>query len=137
MPQQVCLTQFYLTRSEIQQWAPEKRLKFSTFNAKKERLMESKIYKPAVPNQRCIIPVTYFFEPDRAHYPKPKPAPWYLFKQKDEEMFGLAGLYNIWTDPKTKEELYTYTIITTEPNEDVGKYHDREPAIMPRNQEKE
>src|SRR5216683_672677 len=126
----------YMYWSFIPSWAPEKRLKFSTFNARDDHLMQG-IYKVAVPKQRCLIPATYFFEPDRIHFPKPKQAPWYLFKLKDQEIFALAGLYNIWTDPKTKEELFTYTIITTDPNADVGKHHDREPAILPRNQEKQ
>ncbi len=125
----------YMHWSFLPTWAKEKRLKFSTFNTRDDRLMES-IYKVAVPKQRCLIPVTHFFEPDKVHYPKP-PHPWYVFKLKDQKMFALAGLYNVWTDPKTKEELYTYTIITTKPNADVGKYHDREPAILPRGKEKE
>jgi putative SOS response-associated peptidase YedK len=127
----------YMYWTFLPSWAQEKRLQYSTFNAKDDRLMES-MYKEAVPNQRCIIPVTYFFEPDRIHHPKPEPAPWYLFKLKDKEIFGLAGLYNVWTDPNTGKELYTYTIITTKPNADVGKYHDREPAILQnRNEEKQ
>ncbi len=93
------------------------------------------MYKSAVPHNRCIIPATYFFEPDKIHYPKP-PHPWYLFKLKEQEIFGLAGLYNAWKDPKTNEELYTYTIITTKPNAVVGAYHDREPAILDSTQEK-
>jgi len=55
--------------SFLPSWAKEKRLPFSTFNARDDRLLESKVYKPAVPHQRCIIPVTYFFEPDKIHYP--------------------------------------------------------------------
>ena len=94
----------YMYWSFLPTWAKEKRLKFSTFNARADRLMESTVYKSAVPNQRCIIPVTHFFEPDKIHYPKP-PHPWYAFKLKDQELFSLAGLYNVWTDPKTKEEL--------------------------------
>jgi len=126
----------YMYWSFLPSWAKEKRLKFSTFNARDDRLMESKVYKSAVANQRCIIPATYFFEPDKKHYPKP-PHPWYCFRLKDQNIFGLAGLYNIWTDPKTQEKLPTYTIITTNPNAVVGSYHDREPAILPRTEEKQ
>jgi len=122
--------------SFLPSWAKEKRLQFSTFNARDNRLLESKVYKSAVPGQRCIIPATYFFEPDKKHYPKP-PHPWYCFKLNDQKVFSLAGLYNPWTDPKTGEELYTYTIITTEPNAVVGAYHDREPAILDSTQEKQ
>jgi len=88
--------------SFLPSWAKEKRLKFSTFNARDDRLLESKVYKSAVPNQRCIIPATYFFEPDKKHFPKP-PHPWYCFRLTDQKIFGLAGLYNIWTDPKTSD----------------------------------
>jgi putative SOS response-associated peptidase YedK len=121
----------YMYWTFLPKWAPERRLNFNTSNARDDRLLESKLYKPALPSQRAIIPVTHFYEPDRVHFPKPKPAPWYLFKLKDEEIFGLAGLYNPWIDPATKELLYTFTIITTDPNEDVGEYHPREPAILP------
>jgi len=124
----------YMYWTFVPTWAPEKRIKFSTFNARDDRLMESRLYKPAIPSQRCIIPVTHFYEPDRVHFPKPQPAPWYLFKLKEETVFGLAGLYNVWTDPKTKGKLFTYTIITTKPNAAVGAYHDREPARLPKNE---
>ncbi len=117
-------------------WAKEKRLKFSTFNARDDRLLESKIYKSAVAHHRCIIPATYFFEPDKLHFPQP-PHPWYCFRLKEHPLFALAGLYNAWTDPTTNETLYTYTIITTKPNALVGKYHDREPALLPSNKEKQ
>jgi putative SOS response-associated peptidase YedK len=56
--------------------------------------------------------------------------PWYYFGLKTKEIFGFAGLYNAWTDPKTGEKLSTYTIMTTDPNEEVGEYHPREPALL-------
>jgi putative SOS response-associated peptidase YedK len=126
----------YMYWSFLPSWAKEKRLKFSTFNARDDRLLASPVYKSAVANQRCIIPATHFFEPDKIHYPKP-PHPWYCFRLKNQEIFGFAGLYNIWTDPKSNEKLFTYTIITTDPNEVVGKYHGREPALLHKNEEKQ
>jgi putative SOS response-associated peptidase YedK len=117
--------------SFLPSWAREKRLKFSTFNARDDRLLESKVYKNAVPGQRCIIPATHFFEPDKKHFPKP-PHPWYCFRRKNEPIMGLAGLYNPWPDPATNTELFTFTIITTHPNPVVGAYHDREPVQLPR-----
>jgi putative SOS response-associated peptidase YedK len=114
--------------------APEKRLKFTTFNARDDRLLVSPVYKHAVPSQRCIIPATHFFEPDKKHFPNP-PHPWYCFRRKNETIMALAGLYNPWTDPKTNTELYTFTIITTSPNPVVGAYHDREPVQLSRDLE--
>ena len=91
--------------------------------------------KYAVPGQRCIIPATHFFEPDKKHFPK-SPHPWYCFRRTDEPIMGLAGLYNPWTDPQTNTEIYTFTIITTHPNAVVGAYHDREPVQLARELEK-
>src|SRR5215211_1872955 len=51
----------YMYWTFVPTWAPEKRLKFSTFNARDDRLMESRLYKPAMPSQRCIIPVTHLY----------------------------------------------------------------------------
>jgi putative SOS response-associated peptidase YedK len=61
--------------------------------------------------------------------PKP-PHPWHYFQLKDQKIFGFAGLYNIWKDKQTGKEIRSYTIITTEPNATVGKYHDRMPVIL-------
>ena len=121
--------------SFIPSWAREKRLKFSTFNARDDRLLESKVYKSALPGQLCIIPATHFFEPDKKNFPKP-PHPWYCFRRTDEPIMALAGLYNPWVDPQTKTELHTFTIITTHPNPVVGAYHDREPVQLSQELEK-
>lgn len=43
---------------------------------------------------------------------------------------AFAVLYNVWHDPQTKEELYTFTIITTTPNNVVGQFHDRQPVQL-------
>jgi len=48
----------------------------------------------------------------------------------DQSLFGLAGLYDIWKDKQTGKEIWSYTIITTTPNEIVGQYHDRMPVIL-------
>ena len=45
-------------------------------------------------------------------------------------------LVNLWTDPATNTELYTFTIIITHPNPVVGAYYDREPVQLPRELEK-
>ncbi len=76
-------------------------------------------------NQRCVIPVSGFFEwkitPDGK-------IPYYI-KAKNTDMFGLAGLFEIAHDAEDKE-LKTFTIITTLPNEFMAKIHDRMPVII-------
>ena len=119
----------YMYWSFIPSCAKEKRLKFSTFNARDDRLFESPVYKNAVPNKRAVVLASFFYEPDKINYPKP-PHPWHLFRFRDQSVMLIAGLYNVWKDPKTNEELYNFTIITTQPNEVVGKFHDRSPVIL-------
>lgn len=67
------------------------------------------------------MPVNYFYEWDE----KKKP---HVFRLKNEEYFALAGLW---------DTTNTYTVITTEPNEIVGKVHHRMPVILSRENEKE
>jgi putative SOS response-associated peptidase YedK len=53
----------------------------------------------------------------------------------DRSIFSFAGLYDIWKDHNNGNEIHSYTIITTTPNEIVGKYHDRMPVILERDNE--
>jgi putative SOS response-associated peptidase YedK len=75
------------------------------------------------------VPATGFYEPDKINYKK-QPFPWHYFQLVDQRLFGLAGLYDIWTDKQTGKEIWSYTIMTTVPNEIVGQYHDRMPVIL-------
>ena len=49
---------------------------------------------------------------------------------KSEELFSFAGLWDEWTNKKTGEVLYTFSIITTDANELVRPIHDRMPVIL-------
>ena len=50
---------------------------------------------------------------------------------KDGQPYALAGLWEKWKDRQTAQELLTFTIITTDPNEVVQPMHDRMPVIIP------
>ncbi len=47
----------------------------------------------------------------------------------DIELFAFAGLYDVWQDAEGNE-LRTYTIITTTPNDLVQPIHNRMPVIL-------
>src|SRR5215218_4888563 len=103
--------------------------KYSTINATKDKLTSSPFYKKPFQEHRCLIPADFFYEPDKIRFPKP-PYPWYYFGLKNKEPFAFAGIYEIWTDPKTGEEIKSYSLVTVEPNEVVGLVHPRMPAIL-------
>ena len=109
-------------------------MKFSTFNARAEIVADSPVYRKPFRMQRCLIPANFFYEPDKITVLKP-PHPWYLFQLKGGELFAFAGLYDVWEDKKTGERVERYTMITTEPNELVGKVHGRMPVILTKDEE--
>jgi putative SOS response-associated peptidase YedK len=118
----------------IPHWAKDDKYKFSTINARAETVAQLATYREPFRHKRCIVPATGFYEPDKIRYPKP-PRPWHYFQLKDQKIFGFAGLYDIWKDKQTGKEIRSYTIITTKPNAVVGKYHDRMPVILEKEDE--
>jgi putative SOS response-associated peptidase YedK len=118
----------------IPSWANDDSHKYKTFNARAETVSQLPTYKKPFRYQRCLVPATGFYEPDKVSVDKP-PYPWHYFQLKDKSLFAFAGLYDRWTDKKTGKELLSYTIITTEPNEVVGKVHNRMPVILKKEDE--
>lgn len=110
-------------------FAQDENYKYKTINARAETLTQLASYRQSIKNKRCLIPATGFFEPDKKSKEKP-PFTWHYFKLMKSDLFAFAGLYDVWKDKKTGKEIYSYTIITTEPNKVVGKYHDRMPVIL-------
>lgn len=103
-------------------------LKKSTLNAKSETIFELSSFKDAV-QQRCLILATKFYE-WRTEGSKKIP---YEITIKDEEVFAMGGLFNIWTDIKTGLQKSTFTIITVPANDMMSYIHNtrlRMPLIV-------
>lgn len=93
-------------------------------NARVEKLFDHFIYKHAVHERRCLIPVTGFFEP---HEAKSKKYPFYI-SRKDNEAFALAGIYTL------IDGLPTFSILTKEASPLFEKIHNkkkRQPILIP------
>jgi putative SOS response-associated peptidase YedK len=118
----------------IPSWAKYDSFRFNTINARVEGIESKSVYRKPFRTQRCLVPATGFYEPDKIHYSKP-PFPWHYFQLKEQPLFGFAGIYDIWKDKQTGKEIYSYTIITTTPNALVGKIHDRMPVILQKEDE--
>ena len=126
----------YMFWGLIPHFATEKNFtyKYKTINAQAETVATLRTYREPLRRRRCLIPATGFYEPDKINHEK-SPFPWHYFQLKSRELFAFAGLYDVWTDPATKKELSSYTLITTEPNALVGKFHPRMPVILHREDE--
>lgn len=114
----------------IPHWTQDTSMSYKTINARAEGIENKPTYKKPFRFQRCLIPATGFYE-----WTKTKPAVPYYFQLKDESLFAFAGLYDIWKDPKDGKEIYSYTIITTNPNDVVSPIHHRMPLILKREDE--
>ena len=51
------------------------------------------------------------------------------FHLKDNKVFALAGVYDLWSSP-SGESIHSCSVITTSANNLVGKIHDRMPVIL-------
>ncbi|MFZ5671652.1 MAG: SOS response-associated peptidase [Pseudomonadota bacterium] len=104
----------------IPAWSESDLLDYSTYNARSERIGEAATYRGAWrKGRRCLIPAEGFYERK------------YFFFLREAKLMMLAGLWDEWKCP-IGGVLRSYTIITTRPNELVGRVHDRMPAIIGR-----
>lgn len=113
-------------------WSKEPKAEYSTINARAEGIDTKPAYRKPIRSQRCIVPATGFFEWEKTTHGK---VPFFIHLKTDE-LFGFAGLYDIYRD-KEGHELKTFTIITTEANPLVERLHTRMPVILHRENEAE
>lgn len=111
----------WLTVSETKKLGP-------MTNARSDRVLESKIWKPAFLHRRCILPATAYYEWQEVPGMKRKIP--YAFKRKSGELFPFAGLWSEAHDDDGNP-IHTCTIITTDAASNVTHIHDRMPVILP------
>ena len=99
----------------------------ATFNARAETVAEKPIFREAFKRRRCIIPASGFFEWTGEKGDKTP----HLFSAADgSPILAFAGLWDRWTDPETKEELLSCTIIVSGASAWMTVYHDRMPVLL-------
>ena len=103
---------------------------FEAVNARAEGLADKPSFRTPLRRQRCLVPASGFYEWQKADAVK---TPYYVHLTSGE-LFGFAGLWDRWHDPQG-QEIQTYTIVTTAPNELVAPIHNRMPVILPRDAE--
>jgi len=103
----------------VKDWSDAEKLRNQTLNAKSETIFEKPSFRNAIVKNRCIIPVTGFFE--WKHEGKEK-LPHYIHP-KEHPFFYLAGIYSHWKSTFTGEWMTTFSIITAEANELMASIH--------------
>jgi|WetSurMetagenome_2_1015567.scaffolds.fasta_scaffold00814_17 putative SOS response-associated peptidase YedK len=115
----------------IPSWTTGERPAMAPINARAEGLTEKKLFRTLLSEHRCIVPATGFYEWKKSGARK---YPMY-FRMKNQDIFGIAGLFDTWRAPDGRI-VRSFSIITTRPNSLVLPCHDRMPAILKRKDEK-
>jgi putative SOS response-associated peptidase YedK len=111
----------------IPYWSKEAKIGYSTVNAKAETVATSSSFRESMKRRRCLVPADAFYEWQKLDAKLKQP---FAIALKSGGLYAFAGLWDRWRDPKTKEVLETFTIITTDANELVEPLHDRMPVVL-------
>jgi putative SOS response-associated peptidase YedK len=116
-------------------FAKTPKLTHSTNNARFEEITEKASYKWSWQHgKRCIIPALSFDEPC---WETGKNV-WWRFHRADGAPWGLAGLWNTWTDKASGEIIESYTMLTINADHHplMSRMHKPDPKLPPDQQDK-
>jgi putative SOS response-associated peptidase YedK len=106
-------------------WAKTPDLGRSAFNARDDSIAQGKpMFRAAFKTRRCLLVATSYLE-WRTEDGRKVP---YEFLVDGGAPYAYAGLWEHWGEGN--EELLSCTMITTEPNELTGDYHNRMPVVL-------
>lgn len=102
-------------------------------NARDDKILTSRFWRPSFEHRRCLVPVSSYCEPKGE-----KPATWHWFALKGDEarpLFAFPGIWTTYRGPIKKDgpdvAIETYSFMTTEPNElTVSINHERMPVLL-------
>jgi len=106
------------------------KIRTKTMNARAETLFDKPSFRYAIRKKRCIIPASGFYE---WRYLLGRNYPYYIHL-KNRPIFYFAGIWESWHSQDSDETVYTYSIITCEPNNLLRKIHNKKkrmPVILP------
>lgn len=113
-------------------WAREKQIGNKMFNVRAESVTTKIGFRKSFQTKRCLVPSNCFYE-WKTDNGKKIP---YKITVKNRPLFAFAGIYDVWQQPVSGLEIYSYAIITTEPNSIIKPIHNRMPVILLPEQEK-
>lgn len=111
----------------IPMWAKDKKIAYQTLNARAETISTKPVFRAAFKRRRLLIVADGFYEWQKDGKKKIP----HLIQMDDGRPFGMAGVWERWTDPETGEEIRSCSIVTTGPNALMESIHNRMPVILP------
>lgn len=107
-------------------WAKDPAIGNRMINARAETVAEKPSYRAAFRHRRCLVLADGFYEWRKEGDAKTP----YFISLASGEPFGLAGLWEKWTDKDSGESIQTTTLITTAANDFMAPLHHRMPVIL-------
>ena len=107
-----------------------KKVRRDVFNAMSEKLTSSFTWKWSFKERRCLIPMSSWDEWPEVGQGAGAGKQRVRVTMPSEPVFAAAGLYDVNVDPKTREKVDVYTMVTVPPNEFLGTVHDRAPMVL-------
>ncbi|HLE48831.1 MAG TPA: SOS response-associated peptidase [Patescibacteria group bacterium] len=110
-------------------WSKDPKIGYKMINARCEDIEQKPAFRKPIRSQRCLVPSTGFFEWKKMVLEDKEESFPFFIRLKKTDVFSFAGIYDIWKDAEGHES-FSYSIITTAPNDKVAEVHNRMPVIL-------
>lgn len=111
----------------IPSWSDSERVGYKMINARAETAAAKPAFRDAFRGRRCLVPADGFYEWKKTSAAARRIP--YRFTLKSGGLFAFAGLWELWKDANG-EQIFSFAILTTAPNNMVAAIHDRMPVIL-------
>jgi putative SOS response-associated peptidase YedK len=101
----------------------ERRPDFAPIHARAETIAENEWFRDAYRKRRCVVPMDSFLQ-------KNGDGKRYAISRRDGQPFGVAGIWENWSNPLSSAWERTFAVITVPANELIAPVHDRMLAIL-------
>ncbi|WP_380703170.1 SOS response-associated peptidase [Salinithrix halophila] len=110
----------------IPRWAKDPSIGNRLINARSETLTQKPAFRRSFQRHRCLVPADGFYEWKKSDTGTKQPMRVII---DNGSLFAFAGLWDQWSDD-SGETRYSFTIVTTRPNEKMQEIHNRMPVIL-------
>lgn len=109
-------------------FSKEPMVKYSTINARIEKIVQSPVYRKPIRSQRCLVLANSYFEWHKIDAKTKIP---HVVYHRDQPLFAFAGIWDQWTDKQTGEVHKSFSIITAPAPEHLAHLHHRTAVVLP------
>lgn len=106
-------------------WSKDEKIGSRLINARSESITEKPSFRAAIKYRRCLVIADSFYEWKKLDGKKiPN-----RILMKDGTLMIMAGIWELWS--KGPAPIYSFSILTTAPNNEMKNLHNRMPLIFP------